>query len=153
MKTGKTAKVGTIFWKGKIKYKITSCKKGKLSVMVVGNRYKNKSLRIPSKISYQRKTYQVTVIGGKAFRGNKHIKRITAPSSVHTVGKQAFAHMKKLNRLTFGRQLKKLGKQACYGDTSLKTVTIKSVFKIKVGKKVFAGCKKLHHVTGIKKNR
>lgn len=151
-KVGQAAKVGTVFWKGKLKYQIISCKKGKMSVKAVGNRYRKKQLQIPSKISYQTKTYQVTAIGGKAFKGNRYIRKIAVPSSVHTIGKQAFAHMKKLNRITFGRHLKKLGKQACYGDTSLKSVTIKSLSKIKVGKKAFAGCKKLHRVTGIKKS-
>lgn len=139
-------KIGRIFWKNKLKYKITSLKKGKVTVKVVGNRYKKKQLRIPSKVSYQGKKFRVTVVGKKAFRGNKYIRKMRVPSTVHTVGTQAFAHMKKLTHLAFGRNLKSLGGKACYQDASLRKVKINSHKLKRMGRKAFQGCIRLRPV-------
>lgn len=147
-KAGEMAKPGKVFWKNKLKYKITSVKKGKMAVKVVGNRYRKKQLRIPSKVSYQGKSFRVTVIGKNSFRGNRYIKRLQVPSTVHTVGAQAFARMKKLTQISFGKNLRILGKRACYKDCSLKKVKIKSRKLTKVGKKAFVGCKKLPSLSG-----
>jgi len=142
-KAGEMAKKGKVFWKNKLRYKITSVKKGKAAVKVVGNRYRKKQLRVPSKVSYQGKSFRVTVIGRKSFQGNRYIKKLQVPSTVHTVGTQAFARMKKLTYISFGKNLKILGKRACYKDCSLKKVKMKSHKLKKMGKNAFGKCKKL----------
>lgn len=145
-KAGEKAKLGKKFWKNKLKYKITSMKKGKTSVKVVGNRYRKKQLRIPSKVTYGGKKFRVTVVGKRAFRGNKHIRKMRVPSTVHTVGTQAFARMKKLTHLTFGKGLKCLRRRACYRDASLRKVKINSRKLKRMGKGAFQGCKKLRPI-------
>ncbi|MCI8339713.1 MAG: leucine-rich repeat protein [Lachnospiraceae bacterium] len=142
-KAGEKAKIGKTFWKNRLKYKITSLKKGKAAAKVVGNRYRKKQLRIPARVSYGGKKFRVTAIGKKAFRGNSHIRKMSAPSTVYTVEAQAFARMKKLTSLAFGKKLKILGQKACYGDASLRKVKINSQKLKKMGKKAFYGCKKL----------
>ena len=133
-KVKKDVTVGSVFWKNNIKYQITSLKKGKTAVKIVGNRYRKKQLRIPSKISYQGKAYQVTAIGSKAFKKNKYIKKITVSSSVGRIDSQAFANMKKCTQVIFGKNVRILGKKVCYKNTSLKKVLFQSPKIKKAGK-------------------
>lgn len=149
----KKAGVGTVFWKNHVKYQILSAGKGNRRVKIIGNRYRKKQLRIPARISYQGKRYRVTIIGKRSFQKNQYIKKIILPSTVTVIETKAFATMKKLSQVTIGRSVKVIGNKAFYKDISLKKIKNVSSKIKKIGKKIFGGCKKLHHISGLKRKK
>lgn len=98
---------------------------------------KSGKIVIPAKV----KTYKVTGIADKAFKGNKKIKSVTVGANVKTIGKEAFSSCKKLKKLTIGSKVKKIGKNAFRSCKALKTISIKTkVLKPqKIDKTVFKG--------------
>lgn len=149
----KAGKVGTVFWKNHMKYQILSSGKGNRRVKIAGNRCRKKQLRIPARVSYQGKNYRVTVIGKKAFHKNQFIKKIVLPSTVISIETKAFSSMKKLSQVTIGKNVKVIGNKVFYKDISLRKIKNTSPKIRKIGKKIFGGCKKLHHLSGLKRKK
>lgn len=100
----------TNFTDGNLKYKVT----GKNTVTVTGLKDKYvQSVKIPktAKIKELNKSYKVTAISDKAFKGNSFISKVTLSKSVKKIGKQAFYKCKKLKKVTFNSKVK-IGKKA-----------------------------------------
>ncbi len=130
-------RVSITFWKGKLKYKIVSKKKGQEKVNVIAVKKKAKKVSIPSKVTYAKKRFCVAAIAKKAFVQSKAVK-ITLPKTIIKVGTKAFANMKFLKRAILGTGLKSIGKQAFWKDKKLCRIVIKGKRVTKIGKKAFA---------------
>lgn len=109
------AKTEDTFRAGTLKYKITSAENGTVSVTGTKSGIRN-SVVIPDKVSYQKKSYKVTMIGAKALKNRKNITRVTIGKNVTAIGKEAFS-----------------------GDKKIKTIVIKSTGISSVGSKAFKG--------------
>ena len=107
------------------------------------------SVKIPSAVEINGKTYMVTEIASSAFTGSK-ITKVTIPASITKIGNAAFKNCKKLKTVTIGKNVTQIGNEAFRG-TAVAKITIPSKVK-KIGKKAFYGCKKLKTVT-IKSSR
>ena len=59
------------------------------SVLRIGFHYSG-SLTIPETVSYKGKTYHVTKIGFRAFKGCTGLTSVTIPNSVTEIGSSAF---------------------------------------------------------------
>lgn len=100
----------TNFTDGNLKYKVT----GKNTVTVTGLKDKYvQSVKIPktAKIKALNKSYKITAVSDKAFKGNSFITKVTLSKSVKKIGKQAFYKCKKLKKVTFNSKVK-IGKNA-----------------------------------------
>lgn len=107
------------------------------------------SVKIPSAVEINGKTYMVTEIASSAFTGSK-ITKVTIPASITKIGNAAFKNCKKLKTVTIGKNVTQIGNESFRG-TSVAKITIPSKVT-KIGKKAFYGCKKLKTVT-IKSSR
>ena len=107
------------------------------------------SVKIPSAVEINGKTYMVTEIASSAFTGSK-ITKVTIPASITKIGNAAFKNCKKLKTVTIGKNVTQIGNEAFRG-TAVAKITIPSKVK-KIGKKAFYSCKKLKTVT-IKSSR
>lgn len=126
----------------KAEYKVTSSS-GKLTVEYISSTEKNPSkIKIPSKITYKKVTYQVTSIGKNALKNKSKLKKITLPSTIVSINDYAFSGCKVLTAITIPKGVKTIGKQAFYNNKKLKTVEIKSTVLKKVGTKAFQGIDK-----------
>ena len=101
----------------------TSMTSGKNVVLKVtnGKKVTSSNVTIPDSVSVAGKKYKVAEIAGKAFQGNKKIKK-----------------------LTLGKNVKKIGDKAFYKCKNLKTITIKSskLTKKNIGKNALKGTNK-----------
>ncbi|WP_026658654.1 leucine-rich repeat protein [Butyrivibrio sp. AC2005] len=80
---------------------------------------------IPSHVTVEGHTYEVTEIGAEAYLGNKDIKSITIPKSVKKVGSRAFADCTNLRKIKFaGKNVKKIGKKAFWNIGKKATINI-----------------------------
>lgn len=129
-------KTGSMFWKGKLKYKIISLRKGKEKVKVVAVKKKAKKISVPAKVTYAKTRFRVVSIAKKAFIKSKAAK-IVLPRTVTKIGTKAFANMKFLKKATLGTGIKSIGKRAFWKDRKLSKVVIKSKKISKIGKKAF----------------
>lgn len=102
-------------------------------------------LLIPDVISYQGRTYRVTEIAAKAFRGDKYLTSVSVGNNVVKIGKCAFGDCDSLKTIILGKKVQKIGSEAFGNCNHLKKVVIKTKeLKAKsLGKHVFRGCKKL----------
>ena len=107
------------------------------------------SVKIPSAVEINGKTYMVTEIASSAFTGSE-ITKVTIPASITKIGNAAFKNCKKLKTVTIGKNVTQIGNESFRG-TSVAKITIPSKVT-KIGKKAFYGCKKLKTVT-IKSSR
>lgn len=87
------------FWADGIYYKLTSDS----TVAVTcqdddGNTY-NGAVTIPSTVTYQANTYQVTSIADNAFGDCRDLTEVTIPSTVTSSGSNAFKNCRSLNRV------------------------------------------------------
>lgn len=90
----------TEFTYGNINYKIT----GEKSVMATGLKDKYvQSVKIPemAKIPELNRSYKVTSVSDKAFKGNVFIKNVVISKYVKKIGKQSFYNCKKLQKVIF----------------------------------------------------
>ena len=81
---------------------VTGCEAGRTDIV------------IPASVEYDSKSYTVTEIGAKAFRGYNEMNSLTIPCSVQKIGPAAFQNCTGLTTLSFesGSQLKEIGKDA-----------------------------------------
>ena len=87
--TAKKCTVGKTFYCGKLKYKVT----GKNSVTCTGFRKNSKSAKscsIPSKVTYNGKTYKVTKVANNAFLNCKNLNRINCSNQIANFGSNCF---------------------------------------------------------------
>ena len=62
------------------------------SLVNTGANYSSQSITIPSSVTYNNSTYNVTSIGPNAFRDCQKTRSITIPSSITKIGKSAFSN-------------------------------------------------------------
>ncbi|SFB38656.1 Leucine rich repeat-containing protein, partial [Acetitomaculum ruminis DSM 5522] len=99
------------------KYTITTASQKNPTVTITG--YKNKNLKkisVPETVTYMKVKFKVTAIGNNAFK-----------------------YQKKATSLVVGKNVQVIGKNAFYGDSKLKTITLKTSSLKKVGAKAFKG--------------
>ena len=126
-------KKGMVVTKGKLTYKITSQSEAELIGTAQADR---KKITIPSTITVNGKTFKVTSVGAKAFKGNTNIKNVVIGKNIKKIQKEAFRGCTKLTSIEIrSTKLKSVGKNAIRGMDK------KAV--IKCPKKKRAGYKKL----------
>ena len=113
--TSTTIQVGTLYYyldKDNSQAQVTSMPSGKYTGAIV----------IPSSITHEAKTYNVTRICGAAFDRCSGLTSITIPNSVTSIGEYAFGACLSLTSITIPNSVKSIGESAfqyCYELTSV----------------------------------
>ena len=123
---------------------------------------------IPETVTYKKKTYRITLIGGNAFAYCKNLTSVSIPNSVNRIGRSAFYDCEILRSVSIPNSVTSIGYNAFSHCKSLTSVSIpNSVTSIeegafrcsgltsitipnsvtKLGKSVFNGCSNLSSVT------
>lgn len=103
------------------------------------------SASIPSSITYQGKTYQVTSIGDHAFERCGNLTSVTIPNTVKTIGQSAFEYCRGLSSVTVPNSVTSIGGEAFKYCSGLTSITIgKGVTSI--GQAAFYDCQNLDEV-------
>lgn len=158
--TGKGAYAGTVsknftvtvkknakYSVGALKYQITNAAtNGKGTVKVYGAVKKASKLSgkvtIPTTVKIGGKSFKVTEVGAKAFKGYKKVTSLTVGNNVKTIGTSAFQGCTKLKTVTLGKAVTTIKTKAFYGDKSLKTMKVASKKLKSVGKSAIKGINK-----------
>lgn len=136
-------KKNTTITVNKGRYKVTSTTKKKEALAYIGPVDKtSKKVTLPSSVKIGKKTYKVTSIGKKAFKGCKKLTSVKIGKYVTTIGDSAFESCTALSKITIPANVTKIGKKAFYKDGKLKSITIKSKKLKKVGSRAFKGINK-----------
>ena len=104
------------------------------------------SVAIPSQVTYNNNTYDVTSIGESAFRGCSGLTSITIPNSVTSIGESAFYNCSGLTSVTIGNSVTSIGSSAFSGCSGLTSVTIPNSVT-SIGESAFYYCSGLTSVT------
>ena len=86
-----------------------------------GNKYKG-DIVIPSQVTYEGKTYDVTSIISRAFNSCPELTGVTIPNSVTDIGIIAFKNSKNLTSITIPESVTSIGTQAFNGCQALKEI-------------------------------
>ncbi len=132
--------VGTTETVGNFNYKVTAVASDSEvgTVTLTGVAKKTKNVVVPATVTLSDgKTYNVTAIGAKAFKGNKTVTKVTIGKNVTTIGAKAFYGCKKLKTIIIkSKKLKKVGKKAIKGIKKSATIKVPKT-KLKAYKKLF----------------
>ena len=82
------------------------------------------SVTIPTIVTYEGVDYNVTSIGGSAFRNCSSLTSITIPSSVTSIENYVFFDCSSLTSITIPENVTTIGEGAFRGCSSLRTITI-----------------------------
>ncbi len=104
------------------------------------------SLTIPATFKVGKKTYKITAIAEKAFKGLKKLAKVTIGKNVKTIGKDAFNGCVLLKTVSGGSGLVVIGDGAFSGCKVLASFTLNSKVA-SIGDKAFYNCKKLKTIT------
>ena len=135
-----------------IYYKITSSSDLTVAVTYRGNsysEYKNEytgSVTIPEKVTYNGKTYSVTIIGDFAFYRCSGLTSVTIPNSVTTIGDDAFGSCSGLTSVTIPNSVTSIVDYAFYGCSGLTSITIPNSVT-SIGVRSFSFCSSLTSIT------
>ena len=113
-------------------YTITGSTDDNRTVEYIKPSVQTAKVTIPSVVTVQGKSYQVTAIANKAFKNNKKVKKIVIPATIKKIGKQAFFKCKKLKNIVI--KTKKL-KNNSVGKKAFKGISAKAVIKVPKAKK------------------
>ena len=134
----------TTFWIGDIQYEITSTNPAEVEVNNATSAIT--TANIPSTVTYQETTYDVTAIGDSAFYDCRSLTTVTIPNSVTYIGDRAFKSCSSLTSVSIPNSVTSIGGAAFSGCSSLTSVTIgNSVTSI--GDDAFNSCSSLTSVT------
>ena len=103
---------------------------------------KSGDLIIPSTISYNGITYNVTSIGSEAFRDCGSLTSVAIPNSVTLIGNSAFRDCSSLTSVNIGNSVTSIGNSALYNCSSLTSITIHNSIT-SIGDSAFCGCSSL----------
>ena len=140
------------FYVGGIYYNITDATNKTVAVTYSGSSYNAVAgeyrgvEKIPSTVTYNAVTYNVTSIGDYAFRGCTGLTSITIPNSVTAIGSDAFYGCTGLTSITIPNSVTTIGDYAFRGCTGLKSITIPNSVTT-IGDYAFNGCTRLTSVT------
>ena len=130
----------TTFWIGDIQYEITSTNPAEVEVNNATSAIT--TANIPSTVTYQETTYDVTAIGDSAFYDCRSLTTVTILNSVISIGEAAFDGCSSLTSVTIGNSVTSIGTQAFYDCSSLTSVTIPNSVT-SIGTQAFAYCSSL----------
>ena len=99
---------------------------------------------IPSSVTFNDKTYNVTSIGEYAFYGCIGLTSVTIPNSVTSIGGSAFYGCQSLTSVTIPNSVTSIGGSAFYNCQSLTSVTIPNSVT-SIGDYAFEGCGSLQY--------
>ena len=134
----------TTFWIGDIQYEITSTNPAEVEVNDANSSIT--TANIPSTVTYQETTYDVTAIGDSAFYDCRSLTTVTIPNSVTYIGDRAFKSCSSLTSVSIPNSVTSIGGAAFSSCSSLTSVTIgNSVTSI--GDDAFNSCSSLTTVT------
>ena len=100
---------------------------------------------IPSTITYEDETYEVTGIGFYAFACCSGIKSITIPNSVTTIGGKAFEDCTALTNISIGNSVTKIEYEAFKNCKSLNNISIPNSVT-SIGSSAFENCYSLNSI-------
>ena len=108
-------------------YKVTQEKMNKTgTVTLIGSSKSVGTLKIDDTVTIGGKSFKITEIGAKAFKGYTKLTKVTIGKNVTTIGKEAFSGCSKITSVTIGTGLKTILTNAFYNCKELKTITILS---------------------------
>ena len=110
------------------------------------NRQYSGSVVIPSSVTYNSETYNVTSIGDYAFRDCSGLTSVTIPNSVTSIGGYAFQNCTGLTSITIPGSVTDTGYEAFNKCTGLTSVTIQNGVT-RIGKGSFSDCKGLTSIS------
>ena len=115
---------------------------GTEAAVTYGDKQYTGSVVIPSSVTYEEQTYNVTSIGDEAFWACRDLTSITIPNSVTSIGWHAFENCSGLTSIITPNSVTSIGGYAFQGCSSLTSVIIgNSVTSIE--DYVFSGCTSL----------
>ena len=104
-------------------------------------------LVIPSSVTYNGTTYQVTGIGDYAFCNCKSLTSISFPSEIATIGKKSFQYCKNLTSIRIGNKVSSIGENAFDHCSNLIKIYFDANYSINIGKNAFKDCSSINSVT------
>ena len=104
------------------------------------------SASIPSSITYQGKTYQVTSIGDHAFERCGNLTSVTIPNTITNIGNETFKYCRGLSYVTIPNSVTNIGNGAFDECSGLTSIIIPDKV-ISIGEGAFANCSRLTSVT------
>ena len=107
--------------------------------------YVSGNLVIPSTVTYNGDTYNVTVLYG-TFQGCFGLTSVSIPNSITSIGESAFRGCSGLTTVTIPNSVTAIGNEAFSGCSGLTTVTIPNAV-ISIGESAFSECSGLTSLT------
>ena len=101
---------------------------------------------IPSSVTYDGMTYQVTGIGASAFMSCHDLTSVTIPTTVTTIGESAFYYCESLTKVVIPESVRTIDDWNFYVSPELTTVVLPSTLR-SMGSECFGSCPKLSKVT------
>ncbi len=102
--------------------------------------------QIPTKVTYNGKSYSVTSVGESAFNGCSGLTSVTIPNSVTSIGQSAFSGCSGLTSVTIPNSVTSIAQSAFSGCSGLTSVTIPNSVT-SIGQSAFYNCSGFTSVT------
>ena len=134
------------FYVDDICYNVTSSTNKTVEVAQDYLKHCEGAVTIPSTITHDYWTYNVTSIGSYAFSGCSKLTSITIPESVTSIGNSAFLLCSGLTSITIHEGLKSIGNYAFSECSKLTSIAIPEGLK-SIGNSAFSECSKLASIT------
>ena len=107
---------------------------------------KSSSITLPSKVTYNKKSYTVNSIGQSCFAKLTNLKTLTLPDTIKVINDYAFNGCKSLTTINLPEGLTEIKGYAFKGCSSLSNITLPNTLT-KMGSGIFSGCTKLKSIT------